>query len=138
MKKRFFTLMLAGVLGMVFLGAGMLTAQECADAPDEVVINHDGYDADKKGPVKLSHKKHTEEYGAACTDCHHVFEDGKNVWKEGDPVQKCAECHDYNESQGNAKKLQLAFHMNCKDCHKEAFKEGKKDAPFRKCNDCHE
>jgi hypothetical protein len=137
MKKQIFTLVLAGVFGMVFLGAGAVMAQS-VEPPEEVVINHEGYTADKKGPVKLSHKKHAEEYGAECVDCHHVIKDGKNVWKEGDPVQKCVDCHDLNESQGNAKKLQLAFHKNCKDCHKEAFKEGKKNAPFRKCNDCHE
>ncbi len=138
MKSRMFNLMLVVMVGVFFGTVGMLTAEDCTESPDEVIIDNDGYTSDKKGPVKLTHKKHVEEYGVACADCHHVFEDGENVWKEGDPVQKCYECHDYNESKGNAKKLQLAFHKNCKDCHKDAFKEGKKGAPFRKCNDCHE
>lgn len=138
MKSRFFNLMLVVMVGMVLVSVGVLSAADCADAPDEIVIDNDGYASDKKGPVKLSHKKHVEEYGVTCVDCHHVYEDGENVWKEGDPVQNCYECHDYEKSEGKIKKVQLAFHQNCKDCHKEAFKEGKKDAPFRKCNDCHE
>jgi hypothetical protein len=138
MKNRLFNGMLVVMVGLVLATVGALSAAECADVEDVIMIDTEGYAADKKGPVKLTHKKHTEEYGVACTDCHHVFEDGKNVWKEGDPVQKCSECHDYEKSEGNAKKLQLAFHQNCKDCHKESYKAGKKDAPFRKCNDCHE
>lgn len=138
MKKRVFNLMLVVLVGVMFGTVGVLTAAECEDAPDEVMIDNKGYASDKKGPVKLTHKKHAEEYGTACTDCHHVFEDGKNVWKEGDPVHKCSECHDYEKSEGGALKLQLAFHKNCKGCHKDAYKAGKKDAPFRKCNDCHQ
>jgi len=138
MMKRFFTLMLIALVGVVFVSVGALTAADCADVPEEVVIENDGYKSDKKGPVKLSHKKHVDEYGVSCTDCHHVYEGGENTWKEGDPVQKCAECHDYSKSQGKAKKVQLAFHANCKDCHKAAAKEGKKNAPFKKCNGCHE
>jgi len=138
MKSRFLNLMLVVMVGVMFASVGALSAEECADAPDEIMIDNEGYGSDKKGPVKFTHKKHAEEYDTACADCHHVFEDGKNVWKEGDPVQKCSECHAYEKSEGDAKKLQLAFHANCKNCHKDAYKAGKKDAPFRKCNDCHE
>ena len=92
----------------------------------------------RKGPVKLTHKKHSADYKVACADCHHEYKDGKNVWKEGDPVKKCSACHDANEKKDKADKLQNAYHKNCKDCHKKAVEEGKvKDAPFKKCNDCH-
>jgi len=137
MKKRYFTLMLVALVGVMFVSLGALTAADCTDVPDEVIIEND-HGSDKKGPVKLSHKKHTEEYGVGCTDCHHVYKDGKNVWKEGDPIEKCSACHDAQKSDGNAKKLQLAFHSNCKDCHKEAFEKDGKEAPFKKCNDCHQ
>ena len=41
-----------------------------------------------------THETHTIKYEVPCAYCHHVFEDGKNVWQEGMPVQKCSECHD--------------------------------------------
>lgn len=132
MKKSILTLMIVLISGILFVGVGVVAA----GAPPVFPIENDGYKKDKKGPVSLSHKKHAKEYGLACADCHHVYEDGKNVYKEGDPVQKCSECHDFKKKQGKAMKLQNAYHRNCKDCHKAANKEGKK-APFKKCNDCH-
>lgn len=40
------------------------------------------------GPKKWGHKKHQEEYGVDCRDCHH-----KNTEIEPEP-QNCANCHD--------------------------------------------
>jgi len=134
MKRRTLNLILVALFGVVFVTVGVLTA---ADVPDEVIIKNEGYKSDKKGPVKLTHKKHAVDYKIACNECHHEYKDGKNVWKEGDPVKKCSTCHDPNKKQGDVMKLQNAFHKNCKDCHKEASKEGK-EAPYKKCNDCHD
>jgi len=132
MKKRPLTVLILIVAGLVFLTAGMLTA---ASAPDEVVIENKGYKADKKGRVNLTHKKHSEDYKVLCADCHHQYENGKNVWKDADPVKKCIDCHDPEAKKDNADKLQNAFHKNCQGCHKE-LKD--KEAPYKKCNDCHE
>jgi len=118
----------------MFVGVGALIA---ADAPDEISIQSKAFETHKKGPVNLSHKKHAVDYEIACTDCHHVFEDGKNVFKKGDPVQACSECHDPEKSEGNVKKLMLAYHKNCQGCHKDLEKAGKRTGPTRKCNDCH-
>jgi predicted CXXCH cytochrome family protein len=85
----------------------------------------------------LTHKKHSADYKIACAECHHVYEGGKNVFKEGDPVQKCSGCHDAVKSEGKVKKLMLAYHKNCQGCHKEMNKAGEKTGPTRKCNDCH-
>jgi len=135
MDKKFLTLLTIVLSGFLFLSVGILVA---ADVPDEVVLENEGYAKDKKGAVKLSHKKHSADYKVACTDCHHVYKDGKNVWKEGDPVQKCSECHNPEAKEGDAMKLQNAYHKNCKDCHKALQAEGKPTGPFKKCNDCHE
>jgi hypothetical protein len=115
----------------IFLAVGILTA---ADAPDVIMIENK-YKSDKKPAVKLTHKKHNVDYKVKCDECHHVYKDGKNTWKEGDPVQKCVACHDPEEKKGNADKLQLSFHKNCQTCHKEL--KGK-EAPWKKCNDCHQ
>ena len=133
MKKGLLALIVLTLTGLLFLTVGVLTA---ADMPDKITVNTEGYKKDKKGSVEFSHMKHSSDYGVACSECHHEYTDGKNTWKQDDPVKKCAECHDANENQGEAKKLMTAFHKNCKDCHKEAVKEGKK-APTSKCNDCH-
>ncbi|MBN1102327.1 MAG: cytochrome c3 family protein [Deltaproteobacteria bacterium] len=124
--------MLVLFAGLIFLSVGVLTA---ANVPDEVMIDNKVYKSDKKGPVKFSHKKHAVDYKAKCSDCHHDYKDGKNVWKDTDPVKKCGDCHDANEKKGNVDKLMNAFHKNCQGCHKEL--KGK-EAPSKKCNDCHQ
>ena len=132
MKKGLFAVIILIFSGLVFLMAGMLTA---ADVADVIIIENKGHDPDRRGPVKLTHKKHAEDYEVACSECHHEYENGKNVWKEGDPVKKCIECHDTAEKRDNADKLQTAFHNNCQGCHRE-LKD--KEAPYRRCTDCHE
>lgn len=143
------------LVGLVFVLVGLLNAGEKQPPPPEVImIENAGYKRDKKGPVKFSHKKHQDEYVTVegkkiqCTECHHHYEEGKNVWKEGDPVKKCGTegCHSPLKTvkKGKTKilKLNLALHRNCKTCHKEIKKKGKlpKDAklPFKKCTDCHQ
>lgn len=135
MNKKLLTFLTVVLSGFLFLAVGVLTA---ADVPDEIMLENAGYAKDTKGPVKFSHKKHSADYKAACTECHHVFKDGKNVWKEGDKVQKCSACHDPEKQEGKVLKLQNAFHKNCKDCHKALSEAGKPAGPFKKCNDCHQ
>lgn len=135
MSKKHLTLLTVVLSGFLFLSVGILTA---ADAPDEVMLENKGYVKDTKGPVKFTHKKHSTDYKVACAECHHVIKDGKNVWKEGDAVQKCSACHDPEAKEGGTMKLQNAYHKNCKDCHKALLEEGKPTGPFKKCNDCHE
>ena len=135
MKKQI--LFVSGVILSValFTGVGFLIA---TDVPDEINIKADAFPKHKKGPVKLTHKKHNVDYKIACADCHHVYKEGKNIYKEGDPVQKCSACHDPVESKGKVKKLMLAYHKNCMGCHKALEKAGKETGPTKKCNDCHQ
>ena len=130
-------LFLSGVIVSIalFTGVGILIA---TDVPDEISVYSDAFKTHKKGAVKLTHKKHNVDYKVACTDCHHVYKEGKNVYKEGAAVQKCSECHDVLKSKGKVKKLMLAYHGNCQGCHKDLEKAGKKAGPTKKCNDCHQ
>ena len=139
MRKRLFTIAIIGILGSMLIATGVLIAADTTP-PDEVVIENEGYKKDRYGPTNLSHAKHTAEYGAKCTDCHHDYQDGKNVWKEGDPVKKCVECHDpKGKSKDEPMGLRYAFHDNCEDCHNKAIKDGNKNAPKKtKCKECHE
>jgi hypothetical protein len=147
MSKKFRVLTNIFFISLLLLGVGVLIAADLPTvAPDEVIIDNKGYKKDKKGPVKFDHKKHSEEFtniedkSIECIECHHHYEDGKNVWKEGDPVKKCAsaDCHDPVNKIDNRPKLQLAYHQNCKDCHQALIKAGKKDkseAPIA-CTKC--
>lgn len=139
MSKRFLTILTVVLSGVIFLAAGVLVAADKQEVPDEVILQNKGYKKDKKGPVKFTHKKHNVEYKVACAECHHVYEGGKNVWKEGDHVDKCNKCHDPKKKNKKTKamKLQNAYHKNCKNCHKALKKEGKPTGPFKKCNQCH-
>jgi hypothetical protein len=118
----------------IFCGSGSIANE----IPDFIELDQDVYKSNRKGPVPFEHEMHAEDYEVACDECHHIFKEGKNVWKEGDPVQRCVACHDPSKSEGDVKKLRLAFHKNCKGCHRKLKKEGiSEDAPYRKCTDCH-
>jgi hypothetical protein len=136
MSKRIVLLGAVIISIALFAGAGILIA---TDVPDEMSIYDPAFVKHKKGPVTLTHKKHAADYKIACMECHHVYKEGKNVFKQGDPVQKCSGCHDPKKSEGKKYKLMLAFHKNCNQgCHKELEKAGKPTGPTKKCNDCHE
>jgi len=121
---------------LVFSGIGALTATE---VPEEITLDSDAFETRRKGPVVFQHQFHAEDYDIACKECHHDYDDdGKNVWEDSDPVEKCESCHDPLVSEGNMKKLRIAFHNNCKGCHRQMKKEGiTDDAPYSKCYDCH-
>ena len=102
--------------------------------PDTVIIDSKQYKKKTRGPLAFSHGDHTK-YGVTCAECHHVYENGKNIWKEGDHVQKCGECHDGEKKKGNVPNLKTAFHDQCQTCHKNVGDEAK--APVKKCNSCH-
>ena len=141
MNKKLLTLVMVVFTGLLFLTVGALIA---ADAPDEITIENKDYQKDKKGPVILHHKKHHDPvkeggYNVACTECHHDYKDGKNVWKDTDPVKKCSECHNPLKKDGKTAKLQNAYHRNCKNCHKAYIKDHPDSkAPYKKCTNCHQ
>ncbi|OEU49255.1 MAG: hypothetical protein BA861_11250 [Desulfobacterales bacterium S3730MH5] len=145
MMKKGTLIVLAFVLSVVFLFPVAYAAEEVAEV---IIMESPVFEKHKKALVPLTHKKHNEEYGIACAECHHVYEDGKNVWKEGDAVQKCSACHSEAKApkakKGEPKltkqeKIKMfyysAIHENCVACHKAAKKEGK--AAPTKCAECH-
>ena len=131
MGKRLLVVFAVAVLmGFVILLGLSGAAQEVADT---FVIQSKLWNKHTKSGVTLSHKKHATEYGGKCDECHHVYKDGKNVWKEGDHVQKCMECHNEPTIKGEKKlskdkqklNLKLAYHNNCQGCHKKLKKKDK-------------
>jgi cytochrome c553 len=136
MGKRLLTVLavIAFLSGVVFSSLG--GAADKQEAPDTIEILAKLWTKHTKGPVKLEHKKHNEEYKIKCTECHHVYDEKdkkKNTWKEGDKVKKCMECHNEATIKGEKKlpkdkqalNLKLAYHNNCQGCHKKLKKEDK-------------
>jgi hypothetical protein len=111
---------------------------------NDISVENTGYKKDRRGPVMLTHTKHSLDYGVSCWDCHHIYEEyeeeenKKNTWSPLGTTQKCNECHDPVKVQDKAMKLQTAYHMNCKGCHKELAEKNEKTGAFRKCLKCHE
>ncbi|WP_035237193.1 cytochrome c3 family protein [Desulfobacter vibrioformis] len=151
MSKKFFALLLAAGIAVVFTASGI---QAGTQADDVITMKSKLLDANrKKGPdsknpyqlVQFDHKKHHEAYNISCGDCHHDKE-GKPLadLKEGDDVQECEVCHTHatpgdKNFQGKYKKkpvdimhLESAIHENCVGCHKE-----KGLSVGTKCGDCH-
>ncbi len=136
--------LLYAALAALFVCVGAM-AVVAADAPDTITIKPGIWKEPTKTPVKFEHKKHAEDYKVACTECHHVFQDGKNVWKQGDPVKKCEECHTEATIQGEKKlppdqkklNLKLAFHDNCISCHKKLKKDKPDTTAPVVCAGCH-
>jgi len=133
------------VVAAFVVGIGALLAIAADKGPDVIELKSSLWPTPTKQILPFSHKKHYDEYKVACADCHHVYKDGKNVWKEGDQVDKCDKCHTEATIQGEKKlppdqqklNLKLAFHNNCQECHKKL----KKEKPDLKipvtCAQCH-
>jgi cytochrome c553 len=144
MGKRLLT-----VLAVVaFMSAAvLLSLSVAADVPEVITLKSTLWKEHTKSAVTFHHKKHSAEYKIACTECHHVYKDGKNVWKEGDPVKKCQECHTEPTVTGEMKlppdqkklNLKLAFHNDCQECHKQLkMKDRVKYAKIpTTCAQCH-
>jgi len=87
-----------------------------------------------KPPVPFSHRLHKTR-GVACTQCHHEFQGRRNVWHEGQPVEKCRACHGLRPEAGRLD-LKNAYHRRCKGCHLHLQQQGRPAGPI-KCQGCH-
>lgn len=143
MKKRKFVSCLTIAALLVFSATLLVLAAQ--QVPDEVALKPSIWPNPTKAAVKLSHKKHHDEYKVACNECHHVMKDGKNTWKEGDEVRKCEACHTEATTQGELKlppdrkklNLKIAFHTECQSCHKKLRAEKPDINAPATCTQCH-
>jgi hypothetical protein len=125
--------LIALLVGIAALAAFTL-AYAATKMPEQdlVIDTKDVFKEKKKASVAFSHTKHK---AVKCTDCHHEYKDGKNVWQEGQEVKKCGACHKL-EAQDKVVKLEKAFHDQCQNCHKKFKKEKKPTGPTA-CGKCH-
>jgi len=94
----------------------------CDTGPADIVLEA------SNGNINFAHKKHVDEYGVACTVCHHTVQEGET------PKSCTAEgCH----SKTSEVNVRNAFHQMCyKGCHKAKNTDEGKAAPT-KCSACH-
>jgi hypothetical protein len=146
MKKQALLILTISAMGVAFLFAGVYATQAVCDT---ITMESPLFEKHKKGLVAFTHKKHNADYGIPCRDCHHVYKNGKNVWQEGDEVQKCSACHSeakaprakpgeptLSKEEKIEKYYYSAIHENCMGCHKTLKKEGKPTGPAA-CSGCH-
>jgi c(7)-type cytochrome triheme protein len=124
-KHRVIIVILLGVALVAFTGPAV-HAQS-----DQMKLNHpEAFGRKQRPPVVFPHNRHVEA-NLSCKDCHHRYEEGKNVLDEGElaegkPGIRCSECHDSKSRP----RLREAFHDQCIGCH--ATKKGP-----RLCGECH-
>jgi len=100
--------------------------------PDKIVLDHSKILGGKTRPeVTFPHNRHMES-DLSCKDCHHIYENGKNVLdesnlEEGNQGIRCSACHGPKFRLN----LQEAFHNQCIGCHTK-----KRTGP-RFCGECH-
>lgn len=147
MSKKALSSLTVFLTAILFLAVGSLIA---ADVPDTITMESKVYPKHTKGLSTFSHKKHADHKDIGCADCHHVYKDGKNVWKEGDEVQKCEACHsEPAKPKGDKTKMSKAekikkyhkdaLHANCKGCHKKMLDKTSEPGKtlLKGCNGCH-
>ena len=130
------TLLILCIVGVLFPATGATVAQQTI--PD--VIDFDGatdrggsgniFRSVYRGPVKFTHLKHVEDYGAACGDCHHDSDAEPIASHDPDAIYACGECHDeeglirgpiaeneISDSDRIAHRAN-AIHKQCIGCHR--------------------
>ena len=98
---------------------------------DMVKIENEIFGSPKRPPAIFRHDEHNElAQIEECNECHHIYENGQRLEDESSEDQRCVDCHALQDN-GNIPGLTLAFHTNCKSCHRE-----KKKGPIM-CGQCH-
>jgi hypothetical protein len=123
--KKSVVYVVAFVIVFVFILASA-NSQEDMERVDNSVFEHT-----ERVSALFRHDEHNEKADIEdCSECHHVYEDGKKVEDESSEDQYCSDCHKLKAS-GSIPALMKAFHMNCKGCHLE-----QKQGPVT-CGECH-
>ena len=134
--------------------------------PDVIPLQDPAYKEHTKGVVQFTHGKHQKDYAKeypdlyknGCGECHHDKDKKPLVdLKEGDPVQRCIECHkkpgevpkdlkkkwrEQKVKKAEKKKMELEYHAealhdNCRGCHKTFNKKYKPKKAPTTCTKCH-
>jgi len=102
---------------------------------ESININSPVFKSKSRSSVKFNHANHMAIDGVSCTNCHHRFENRKNVLDLSELSSEnktiyCSHCHK------DANNLKNAYHRLCVRCHQSMVKI-KKPAGPRLCGECH-
>jgi hypothetical protein len=152
MKTRFLILILAGIFLFV---AGLAVAEEIIPSVFHFDGAVDGGGSEEihpsiyTGPVTFQHRKHFEEYGTGCGDCHHDSNHEPIVGYDDDKTFACGDCHDGEGlirgpiAENNASHDDLVarranvLHIRCIGCHKKRNAENNVIRMPEACRMCH-
>jgi len=100
-----------------------------------ITIDNKVFKTKSRSPVKFNHFNHMAIEGGSCTDCHHRFENGRNVIEPNELSDDnksiyCSHCH------SNPSDLKKAYHRSCIRCHESMIKNNNAAGP-RLCGECH-
>ena len=125
LKKGVFILL--AVLSTFSLFIVVVNSQE-----DMQFIDNDIFGNPQRPPAVFNHDEHNEMAQIEdCNQCHHVYdENGDLLEDESSEDQSCSDCHEL-EPSGKKPGLMKAFHLNCKECHRQ-----QKKGPLM-CGQCH-
>lgn len=118
-----------GVLALI--GA---RADSLSEPPARIILKIPVPGPSRKPPVAFNHRLH-EARRVACTQCHHEYQGRRNIWHEGQPVQKCHACHGLR-AEAHQLDAKNAFHRQCKGCHLRLKQQGRQAGPVE-CRGCH-
>jgi hypothetical protein len=118
-------------LALVLAGVSLWLLVPGFSQEDMVAVDISPFEKPQRAPSLFTHDAHNEKASIDnCSECHHVYRDGKKVEDESSEGERCADCHG-QKAQGRVPSLTNAFHANCKGCHLERQK-----GPVM-CGQCH-
>jgi hypothetical protein len=125
----------AYVVGLILGLTGVFVASAASrtEAPAVILLKMSSLASRPKPPVKFNHQGHAAR--GACTSCHHDYQGKRNIWHEGQPVQKCQACHGLKPGACGLD-LKNAFHRQCKGCHLRLQQLRRPAGPIE-CRGCH-
>ena len=102
-----------------------------------------------QGPVRFSHKKHVNSYGAGCGNCHHDSDLDPIEAYDPSEIYSCDDCH-YDTGLVRGPKTENtmpeydqmmhrpnAIHAQCLGCHKKFNREKHLIVAPEACISCH-
>ena len=94
-------------------------------------VQDSGFKELMRPQVPFVHDEHNEKAQIEdCSNCHHVYKEGKKVDDEVSESSECSECHKSKDKKYPLS-LVMAYHTRCKGCHLE-----QKSGPVM-CGECH-
>lgn len=109
-----------------------LTATSALPRANMTVVQEEAFRDQQRPPAVFEHDGHNVRADVYdCSECHHVYEDGKKVENRMSVGQECSDCHGLQESGENAVPLREAYHTQCIGCHSD-----RGEGPLA-CGECH-